>query len=158
MKFKDITDSAELVPSKYSDKPLTPKQEMFVREYLIDLNATQAAIRAGYSKKTANEQGARLLANVSVAKVLQAAMDARAKKVELDATYILTGIQEVIERCKQAEPVRDRDGTPTGEYQFNAAGALKGYELLGKHLKLFTDKVEQSGNISITVETGVQRD
>ena len=45
---------------------LTDKQEMFCKEYLIDLNATQAAIRAGYSKKTANEQAGRLLVNVSV--------------------------------------------------------------------------------------------
>ena len=45
---------------------MTAKQERFVEEYLIDLNATQAAIRAGYSPKTANEQGARLLAKVSV--------------------------------------------------------------------------------------------
>ena len=45
---------------------MTAKQERFVEEYLIDLNATQAAIRAGYSPKTANEQGARLLAKVSI--------------------------------------------------------------------------------------------
>ena len=45
---------------------LTAKQELFVAEYLVDLNATQAAIRAGYSEKTANEQSARLLAKVSV--------------------------------------------------------------------------------------------
>jgi phage terminase small subunit len=49
---------------------LTPKQEQFVAEYLIDLNGTQAAIRAGYSQKTANEQAARLLANVSVAQLI----------------------------------------------------------------------------------------
>lgn len=146
MKFKDITDSAELVPTASSDKELTPKQAMFVREYLIDLNATQAAIRAGYSKKTANEQGARLLANVSVAKSVQAAMDERAKSVDLNATYVLKGIQGVIERCLQAEPVLIRDSSgemiESGEYTFQAGAALKGYELLGKHLKLFTDKVE----------------
>lgn len=45
---------------------LTPRQEMFVEEYLVDRNATQAAIRAGYSEKTACEQGSRLLANVKV--------------------------------------------------------------------------------------------
>lgn len=142
MKFKDITDSAELVSTASSAKELTPKQAMFVREYLVDLNATRAAERAGYSKKTANEQGARLLANVSVAKSVQAAMDERAKSVDLSATYVIKGIQGVIERCLQAEPVLDKEGTPTGEYTFQAGAALKGYELLGKHLKLFTDKVE----------------
>jgi len=52
---------------------LTPKQRAFVREYAIDKNGTQAAIRAGYSKKTANEQAARLLANVSIAEAVNAA-------------------------------------------------------------------------------------
>lgn len=52
--------------SKNEAKKLTPKQKRFCEEYVIDLNATQAAVRAGYSKKTANEQGARLLVNVSI--------------------------------------------------------------------------------------------
>lgn len=68
---------------------LTPKQQLFVKEYLVDLNATQAAIRAGYSKKTANEQGARLLANVSIQEALQEAMSKRAEKVEITAEQVL---------------------------------------------------------------------
>lgn len=136
---------------------LTPKQEMFVREYLVDLNATKAAERAGYSVKTANEQGSRLLANVSVASAVQAAMNKRAKDVDISATYVLEGIKKTIERCAQAEPVYDKEGKPTGEYRFDSGAVLRGYELLGKHLKLFTDKVEQSGNISLTVETGISR-
>ena len=136
---------------------LTPKQEMFVREYLVDLNGTQAAIRAGYSPKTANEQASRLLANVNVAPFIQAGMNKRAQDVEITATYVLEGIKKTIERCAQAEPVYDKDGNPTGEYKFESSAVLRGYELLGKHLKLFTDKVEQSGNISLTVETGVTR-
>ena len=137
---------------------LTPKQAAFVREYLIDLNATQAAIRAGYSAKTAQEQGSRLLSNVMVAKVIQAAMDARAKKTGIDAEFVLQGIVKLIERCEQAVPVLDNEGNPTGEWRFESSSAMRGYELLGKHLKLFTDKVEQSGNINLTVTTGVPRD
>ena len=53
------------------------RQDLFVKEYLIDLNATQAAIRVGYSVKTANEQGARLLANVSVQSKIAKAMAER---------------------------------------------------------------------------------
>jgi phage terminase small subunit len=136
---------------------LTPKQEMFVREYLVDLNGTQAAIRAGYSPKTANEQASRLLANVNVASAVQAAMDKRAESVEVSATYVLEGIKKLIERCEQAVPVYDKEGNPTGEWRFESGSAMRGYELLGKHLKLFTDKVEQSGSISLTVETGVSR-
>lgn len=68
---------------------LTARQEAFVREYLIDLNATQAATRAGYSPKTANEQGARLLANVSVADAISRAKEARAERTEITADMVL---------------------------------------------------------------------
>lgn len=134
---------------------MTPKQEAFVREYLIDLNGTQAAIRAGYSAKTAEVQASRLLSNAKVAATVQAAMDKRAERTEITADYVLESIVSTMERCKQVEPIFDRKGdpvlveTPDGEmaraYTFNAAGVLKGAELLGKHLKLFTDKVEHTG-------------
>jgi phage terminase small subunit len=68
---------------------LTAKQRQFVAEYLIDLNATQAATRAGYSAKTANEQGARLLTNVSVQIELQTAMKARSQRTEVTADRVL---------------------------------------------------------------------
>jgi phage terminase small subunit len=70
---------------------------LFVKEYLIDLNATQAAIRAGYSEKTANEQGARLLANVSVSEAIQHGMNERSKRTEITADYVLNTIVETIE-------------------------------------------------------------
>lgn len=60
---------------------MTPKQQRFVDEYLIDLNATQAAIRAGYSVKTANPAGARLLANVSIAAAIAERQNAVAGKL-----------------------------------------------------------------------------
>lgn len=69
---------------------LTPKQEAFVREYLVDLNATQAAMRAGYSAKTANEQGARLLANASVKDAVAAAKEARAERLDITADMVLS--------------------------------------------------------------------
>ena len=59
---------------------LTPKQRRFVEEYLVDLNATQAAIRAGYSKKTAEVQGCRLLSNVKVARKIAEAQKARSER------------------------------------------------------------------------------
>ena len=104
--------------------PLTPKQESFVEEYLIDLNATQAAIRSGYSEKTANEQGSRLLANVKVAAEVAKAQAERAARTNVTQDYVLESIVSAMERCKQ-------DDT------FNAAGVFKGAELLGKHLGLF---------------------
>lgn len=70
-------------------RPLNPKQERFVAEYLKDLNATQAAIRAGYSARTATEQASRLLTNINVAAAVAAGQDARAKKVGIEAETVL---------------------------------------------------------------------
>ena len=68
---------------------MTPKQQRFVEEYLIDLNATQAAIRAGYSARTANEQGARLLTYVSVRSALADAKARRSERTQIDADWVL---------------------------------------------------------------------
>lgn len=74
---------------------LTPKQERFVLEYLIDLNATQAAIRSGYSKKTANEQASRLLANVSVAAEVEKRKAKISAKLECTADDIAREIHKL---------------------------------------------------------------
>lgn len=141
-----------------ADKTLTAKQEAFIREYLVDLNATQAAIRAGYSEKTARQTATENLSKPVIAEMLQKAMDERAARTEITADYVLKTIQETVERCKQALPVTDRKGEPillelpTGEiapaYTFDSTAVLKGAELLGKHLKLFTDKVEHTHDLS----------
>jgi len=68
---------------------LTPKQELFAREYLIDLNATQAAVRVGYSPKTAHAQGARLLTNVKVAAAVATQTRRRLDRLELTADGVL---------------------------------------------------------------------
>ena len=68
---------------------LTPKQSAFVREYLIDLNATQAAIRAGYSKKSANEFAGQLMAKPHIKAAVEAAIAKRAEKTEYDAEWVL---------------------------------------------------------------------
>ncbi|MDW9772563.1 terminase small subunit [Sinorhizobium meliloti] len=77
------------------ENELTAKQRAFVREYLVDLNATQAAIRAGYSAKTAKEQGARLLTNVHVAAAVAAAMQLRAKRTEITADRVLQELAKI---------------------------------------------------------------
>lgn len=74
---------------------LTPKQERFVAEYLIDLNATPAAIRAGYSEKTADQQGSRLLANVKVAAALQEAQAKRAARTEITQDRVLEELARI---------------------------------------------------------------
>ena len=68
---------------------LNPKQEQFCREYLLDFNATQAAIRAGYSPKTANEQGAQLLAKLSVAQRIEELTAARAETLAVKVNDVV---------------------------------------------------------------------
>src|SRR5690348_14082739 len=72
-----------------TDQDLTPRQAKFVQEYMVDLNATQAAIRAGYSPQTAEQQGARLLKNVKVASTVQAALAERSERTRLKADAVI---------------------------------------------------------------------
>ncbi len=108
--------------------PLTPKQARFVSEYLIDLNATQAAKRAGYSKKSARQSAVANMANPSIASAIAAGQAKQAKRTEADADYVITSIMKIME---------ERKGT--GEHA-NPNAVLKGAELLGRHLAMFTDK------------------
>lgn len=146
---------------------LTPKQDAFVREYLIDLNATQAAIRAGYSVKTAKQQGQRLLTNVYVSAALAAAKTERAERIQIDADYVLRQAVELHERCMQeVVPIVDRKGQQVADeagnplFEFNAAGAAKALELVGKHVSIqaFKDKVEHSGKVEMGAITEEQLD
>lgn len=126
---------------------MTPKQKLFVKEYLVDLNATRAAIAAGYSGKTAKQQGSRLLTNVDVAAKLAESAQKRAEKLDISAEYVLGMIKQTVERCSQGVEICDREGNATGEWKEDSFAVLKGCELLGKHLKLFTDKVEVNGKL-----------
>lgn len=126
-------------------KPLTPKQEAFVSEYLLDLNATQAAIRAGYSARTAEQQGSRLLGNVKVREAVAEGKARREAATEVNAAWVLERLRENVERAMQAEPVVDRDGNETGEYTYQGAVANRALELLGKHHGLFGERVEHTG-------------
>lgn len=76
---------------------LTKKQRLFVDEYLIDLNATQAAIRAGYSIRRATEIGYQLLQRPEVAQAIQAAMAERSKRTEVEADYVIRRLREIDE-------------------------------------------------------------
>lgn len=74
---------------------LTDKQKRFVEEYLVDLNATQAAIRAGYAERTADVQGPRLLGNVRVQEEIQQSMDARSKRTEITQDMVLQELARI---------------------------------------------------------------
>lgn len=74
---------------------LTAKKRLFAKEYLVDLNATQAAIRAGYSAKTAASQGERLLRDVDVQALINAGMTARSERTQINADYVLNRLVEI---------------------------------------------------------------
>ena len=120
---------------------LTDKQEMFCKEYIIDLNATQAAIRAKYSEKTAGVIGLENLGKPLIQARLAELMQERSKRVQIDADWVLRQAVKVHERCMQQEPVIV-NGEPTGDFKFEPAGANKALELVGKHVNVqaFLDK------------------
>ncbi len=167
---KTVKEEKKTPPTRKKAKKakFTPKQALFCKEYLIDLNATQAAIRAGYSKKTAGKIGQENLVKPEIQKYLQKSMDKRIEKTEITAEYILKNIKEIGERCMQRVPVMVREGKrmvqkmeqndegeDVGVWEFREMGALKAQELLGKHQKLFTDKVEVTGKdgTSLSIDT-----
>ena len=104
---------------------------MFCREYLIDLNATQAAIRAGYSINTAKETGYENLTKPHIAEFIQVLMDERSASTGITAEYVLTGIKDLTDKLVIGEDPKS---------------AYKGFELLGKHLTLFSDKVDHTSS------------
>lgn len=136
-------------------KKLNAKQARFVDEYLVDMNATQAAIRAGYSKKTARQQGARLLSNAAISHEVEKRRHALSEEAKVTVGEIIKRLDEISLRCMQHHPVRDKKGeqvyvlTPEGElapaYTFDASGANRSLELIGKHLGAWVEKHEHSG-------------
>lgn len=133
-------------------KKLTQKQALFAKEYLKDLNATQAAIRAKYSKRTAQRIGSENLSKPLIAAEIQKNMHRRAKKLEITTDYVLGNIRVITERCMEMQIVFDKDGNPEVVAledgtealvvaKFDPSNALKGNELMGRHLKMFTDKL-----------------
>ena len=135
---------------------LTNKQELFIQYYMISLNATTAAIKAGYKEKTAYHTGYENLNKPQIRSEIDLRLDKRATDNGITADYVLTSLKNIAERCQQIEPIYGKDGQPTGQFKFDSSGANKSLELLGKHLKLFTEKIEVDGNIkTITVKEPV---
>lgn len=155
---------------------LTDKQQRFVDEYLIDLNATQAAIRAGYSAKTADQQGSRMLANVKIKQAVAEKQAQRSKRTGVNQDRVVLELAKVafakmtdivdsngrikedaspddlacIESIKYKESDNEYGGSV--EREVKIASKLKALELLGKHLGMWSDK------FNVTVEKSEKLD
>lgn len=127
---------------------LNDKQKQFFKEYIVDANATQSAIRAGYSKKTAYSQGQRLLKNVEGQKYLQELMDEKEKALIADQDEVLKYLTSVLRGESQStEIVVEGIGDGCSEARTilkepSEKDRLKAAELLGKRYGLYTDKVQ----------------
>ena len=132
---------------------LNEKQKQFCEEYIIDLNGTQAAIRAGYSAKTANEQAAQLLAKLSIQEYICELKNRRSERVKYSQDELMRDILEVKNRCMQANPVLDKEGNETGIWKFDSNGANKALDMLAKHVGFYeTDNKQKAFNISVNRE------
>jgi len=155
------------------------KQLRFAQEYLIDLNATQAAIRAGYSAKTASSQGERLLRNVEVQRAVAEAKAARSEKTGIDAAWVLSrlaaeafaDLADLYDEDGRVKPVKDwplvwRQGLVAGiEVETIGEGAghvtkvkiserIKRVELIGKHVDVqaFKEKLEVAAAMTLVID------
>jgi phage terminase small subunit len=114
---------------------MTPKQERFVEEYLIDLNATQAAIRAGYSSDTARAIGCENLTKPDIAQAVAHALGERSEQTGVTAEWVLEQARAVFEKALTDNKLSD---------------ALRALELCGKHtdVQAFKERIEHSGHIT----------
>jgi len=145
---------------------LAERQQRFVDEYLIDLNGTQAAIRAGYSVKTADQQASRMLTNVKVQQAIAEKMAIRSKRTGVNQDRVVLELAKIafvkmtdivdnygkikasasdddlscIESMKYKES--ESDSGSMVEREVKISPKLKALELLGKHLGMWNDKLD----------------
>ena len=164
-------------------RKLTPKQRRFVDEYLVDLNATQAAIRAGYSRKTAASIGEENLRKPEIQAAIQEAMKARQERTEVTQDSVVKELARIAfgdprnvmtwgpggVKLKASAELTDDEAafvsevseTTTehgGSLKLKTNDKLKALELLGRHLGMFKEKVEVTGKDGGPITTKSERD
>lgn len=152
-------------------RKLSAQQELFCGELLIDLNATAAAIRAGYAPGSAKVAACRLQQRPQVIERLAQLRQARTKRTQIDADFVLERLVETIERCRRLVPkldshgrpivLKDADGLGQPQFEFDAPGVYRGLELAMKHLGMFVERHELTGKdggpIEMTEATVTER-
>ncbi|MCM1136486.1 MAG: terminase small subunit, partial [Clostridium sp.] len=132
---------------------LTAKQKRFCDEYLIDCNATRAAIRAGYNEKTAYSQGQRMLKNVELRAYIDAELEQLHSQLTADAREVMEYLTAVM-RGKLTEQVLIGIGEgvqKVGNIEVSAKDRLKAAELIGKRYGLFKEGLELTGAVPVVI-------
>jgi phage terminase small subunit len=151
-------------------KQLTAKQQRFVDEYLVDINATQAAIRAGYSPRTADSMASQLLAHPAVGPAVRAALEARSQRTKITQDEVIERLAMIARMdprklyrpdgtFKAVHELDDETALAVASVEFTEQGGKKvrfwdkkgALELLGKHLGMFVERVEHSGKVESAV-------
>jgi len=139
---------------------MTAKQQRFADEYLIDCNATQAAIRAGYARNSANKQGARLLANACVREYIDARLAEIHSEKIADGAEVLEYLTAVM-RGEHTEETLCLDGDGTQRkisIDVSAKDRIKAAELIGKRYGLFKENVDVLGAVPVVISGGEDLD
>jgi len=163
--------------------PLTPKQARFAAEYLIDLNSTQAAIRAGYSPKVADREGYRLLRKAEITALVSAGKAKQLEKADLTATRVLeelrrlafSDVRSLFDAAGNLKPIHTLnpeesaciasleviiknaqagDGHMDTVHKLKVWDKTRSLEMLAKHFGLLVEKLEHSGQITLLHEIG----
>lgn len=139
------------------EKRMTAKQRIFCEEYLIDLNATQAAIRAGYSKKTAKQMGTENLAKPAIKEYISARMAEKQSALIADQDEVLRYLTAVMRgESRSSVVVVESTGDFTSaaremEKAPDEKEKLKAAELLGKRYGIYTDRTEQAVDMDLKI-------
>lgn len=160
---------------------LTPKQQRFIDEYMVDLNATQAAIRAGFSAATASVQGCELLKKPKIREAIDIKMAELAKRTGINAERVVRELAKMafvnpldvinVDLATIKEGINDDDAAaiasvkvkriPTEEgdiieREIKLSDKTRNLELLGKHLGMFTEKVNMTGSVPVKIVDDIE--
>jgi Phage terminase, small subunit len=136
---------------------ITGRQDKFCREYIVDYHQTNAALRAGYSRKSAAVAACRLLKNDKILARVRELQQELNDQLVTSKAFVMTGLRRAYDRAMQAEQVLEfnydsKQMEPTGEYTFDGRTANRALELMGKELGMFTDRVQMEGDVKIQVQ------
>lgn len=153
---------------------LPPSEHNFCHYLVADpqMNEREAYLKVNpnVKRKSAAMQARRFLAKPEVTAYITKLLEERQKRMEMDEDWVIGRLRDICDRCMQATPVYGRDGSAQDDddpervpepiyYKFDAGGATKALELIGKHMKMFSDKTDAGGvNVSIGINLGFDPD